>query len=165
MTDQIAARPKTLSMPVVWAIGAVLVLAMSAVGPLILLDGGAIGGTFYVIVHAHYFISFAAAFAVFAAIYLIFERALILPYRRPLAFIHFAISLTGSVLIFSPAIGLAILGIANPSIDAKAAFAVCQALTSLGYGVIFIGLLVFLALLADAVRGRLMVGRGRHSSY
>jgi heme/copper-type cytochrome/quinol oxidase subunit 1 len=143
------------SMPVLWLLAAILASAVSAAD----FGRGTIGDptlheTYYIFSRAHYSMSLAGLCVAFAIIYLVADRALHLTYRRRLGVAHFSVTFFGVLLVLSPTVVAALASAFGSTLDVQTSFTALTTLAMIGYAMIYVGLVVFVALVVDAVRGR-----------
>jgi len=144
--------------PMLWAIGFIFLFTVGGVTGVVLANAGAdraLHDTYYVIAHFHYVLSLGAVFAIFAAWYYWYPKMFGILYNETLANIHFWITFVGVNLVFFPQHFLGLAGMPRRYIDYPDAYAFWNRISSIGYYVTFIGLLVFLYLLWDSARKRI----------
>ena len=145
------------SLPLLWLGGMV---AVGLLGAAELPGPGAdssLHDTVYVIAHAHYTFSVAAAFAIFAFAYWLMDRLLSRGYSRALGVLHFAATLAAMVLMAVPILAVHAL---NPSrVQLIGTFQALNWVSSAGYGLSLAGLVIFAVVLIDAIRRRLTTAR------
>ena len=106
--------------------------------------------TYYVVAHFHYVLSLGAVFAIFAAWYYWYPKMFGLMYNETLANIHFWITFIGVNTVFFPQHFLGLSGMPRRYIDYPDAFAFWNMVSSIGYAITAVGVLVFLAVLIEA---------------
>jgi len=104
--------------------------------------------TYYVVGHAHYTMSLAAAFVCFGLLYLALDRAVRLPYRKLLAWAQLWITLFGALLIVAPGIWLHLTE-TSPMAQAAREFAWLNTISSAGYWMSLLGLAAFFGVIID----------------
>ncbi|MGH7011282.1 MAG: cbb3-type cytochrome c oxidase subunit I, partial [Caulobacteraceae bacterium] len=114
----------------------------------------ALHDTYYVIAHFHYVLSLGAIFSIFGGFYYWFEKMWGVRYNETLGKIHFWLTFIGVNVVFFPQHFLGLQGMHRRSVDYPAAFAFWNAVSSIGYGITFAGLLVWFAVLVDAMARR-----------
>ena len=141
-------------LPALWVFGALTLLLLSrVVGPGEIRGGQLQSGpyeSYYVVGRFHYMLSLSSAFAAFALLYL--GLVIWLPgYRRSLGLAHFCLAFVGAALVLAPPLGLAFNGMPRLHGDYASTFAMWNAVSTAGYGMMLAGLAVFMALIANAV--------------
>ena len=144
--------------PMLWAIGFIFLFTVGGVTGVVLANAGvdySLHDTYYVIAHFHYVLSLGAVFAIFAGFYYWFEKMWGVKYNEFLGSLHFWITFVGVNLVFFPQHFLGLQGMPRRQVDYNIAFVKWNALSSFGYAVTLIGLIVFfLVLIEAAVRRR-----------
>jgi cytochrome c oxidase subunit 1 len=103
--------------------------------------------TYYVVPHWHYELSFVGAWIVFAVAYARLRPSS--AFRRRLGWAHLTVSIAGGALIFGPAWALPLTGMPRRYADLPNVFEQLNWISSAGYGLTLLGLLIFVCLLAD----------------
>ena len=100
--------------------------------------------------HFHYVLSLGAVFAIFAGFYYWFEKMFGVKYNEFLGATHFWIMFVGVNLVFFPQHFLGLQGMPRRYIDYPEAFTLWNHVSSIGYAITAVGVLVFLIMLAEA---------------
>jgi len=107
--------------------------------------------TYYVVAHFHYVLSLGAVFSIFAGFYYWFEKMYGVKYNEFLGNLHFWIMFIGVNLIFFPQHFLGLQGMPRRYIDYPEGFAYWNKLSSIGYAITIVGVLVFLIMFVEAL--------------
>ncbi|HWE47484.1 MAG TPA: cytochrome c oxidase subunit I [Caulobacteraceae bacterium] len=139
--------------PMLWAIGFIFLFTVGGVTGVVLANAGidyALHDSYYVIAHFHYVLSLGAVFAIFAGFYYWFEKMWGVKYNEFLGSLHFWITFVGVNLIFFPQHFLGLQAMQRRQVDYNVAFTQWNAVSSFGYAVTLVGLMVFFAVLMEA---------------
>ncbi|HEY4201058.1 MAG TPA: cytochrome c oxidase subunit I [Devosiaceae bacterium] len=151
----------TFRTPMLWAIGFIFLFTVGGVTGVVLANAGvdrSLQDTYYVVAHFHYVLSLGAVFAIFAGWYYWYPKMFGIMYNEKLANAHFWITFVGVNLVFFPQHFLGLAGMPRRYIDYPDAFAFWNRVSSVGYYVTFVGMLVFLFLLVEAARKKRPAG-------
>src|SRR6201996_8689604 len=144
--------------PMLWAIGFIFLFTLGGVTGVVLANAGVdyqFQDTYYVVAHFHYVLSLGAVFAIFAGFYYWFEKMWGVKYREWLGALHFWITFIGVNVIFFPQHFLGLQGMPRRQVDYPAAFDTWNFVSSIGYLITLVGIVVFfITLLEAAVRRR-----------
>ena len=136
-----------------WAIGFIFLFTVGGVTGVVLSNAGidySLHDTYYVVAHFHYVLSLGAVFAIFAGFYYWFEKMFGVKYNEFLGATHFWIMFVGVNLVFFPQHFLGLQGMPRRYIDYPDAFTLWNQISSIGYAITAVGVLVFLVMLAEA---------------
>ncbi|TPW05131.1 MAG: cytochrome c oxidase subunit I [Alphaproteobacteria bacterium] len=141
-----------LKVPMLWAIGFIFLFTLGGVTGVVLANSGidtVLHDTYYVVAHFHYTMSLGATFAVFAGFYYWLPKMSGLKYSGFLGGLHFWLMFVGVNAVFFPQHFLGLQGMPRRYADYPAGFAHWNLISSYGYVITAVGVLVFLAMLLD----------------
>jgi cytochrome c oxidase subunit 1 len=140
--------------PMLWAIGFIFLFTVGGVTGVVLSNAGIdyyMHDTYYVVAHFHYVLSMGAVFAIFAGWYYWYEKMFGLKYNEFLGQLHFWITFVGVNVIFFPQHFLGLQGMPRRYIDYPDAFALWNYVSTVGYLITAVGMLVFFVNIAESV--------------
>ena len=140
--------------PMLWAIGFIFLFTVGGVTGVVLSNAAvdySLQDTYYVVAHFHYVLSLGAVFSIFAGFYYWFEKMYGVKYNEFLGNLHFWIMFVGVNLIFFPQHFLGLQGMPRRYIDYPEGFAYWNHISSIGYAITAVGVLVFLVMFAEAL--------------
>ena len=139
--------------PMLFAMGFIFLFTIGGVTGVVLANPGmdySVHATYYVVAHFHYVLSLGAVFAIFAGFYYWFEKMWGVKYNEFLAVVHFWLMFVGVNIVFMPQHFLGLQGMSRRYVDYNVAYAYWNKVSSFGYVITAIGVIVFLAMLAEA---------------
>jgi cytochrome c oxidase subunit I len=139
--------------PMIWAMGFIFLFTVGGVTGVVLANAGVdhyMHDTYYVVAHFHYTMSLGAVWGIFAAWYYWFPKMSGLMYREWLGNLHFAFMFVGVNLVFFPQHFLGLQGMPRRIIDYPEAFAYWNKISTIGYEITAVGVLVFAVCMIDA---------------
>ena len=139
--------------PMLWAIGFIFLFTVGGVTGVQLANAGldrALHDTYYVVAHFHYVLSLGAVFAIFAAWYYWFPKMTGYMYSEFLGKLHFWVMFVGVNLVFFPQHFLGLQGMPRRYIDYPEAFAYWNEISTIGYFITVVGVLVWMVGVAEA---------------
>ena len=138
--------------PMLWAIGFIFLFTVGGVTGVVLANSGvdtSLHDTYYVVAHFHYVLSLGAVFGIFAGFYYWIPKMSGYRYNGFLGGLHFWLMFIGVNMIFFPQHFLGLQGMPRRYIDYPEAFAYWNHISSIGYVITIVGVLVFLIMLAE----------------
>jgi cytochrome c oxidase subunit 1 len=138
--------------PMLWAIGFIFLFTVGGVTGVVLANAGVdtyMHDTYYVVAHFHYVLSLGAVFGIFAGFYYWLPKMSGLKYSGLLGGLHFWVTFIGVNLIFFPQHFLGLQGMPRRYVDYPEAFALWNYVSTIGYMVTVVGVVIFFAMLID----------------
>ncbi|MDP3490811.1 MAG: cytochrome c oxidase subunit I [Phenylobacterium sp.] len=139
--------------PMLWAIGFIFLFTVGGVTGVVLANAGidySLHDTYYVVAHFHYVLSLGAVFAIFAGFYYWFEKIFGVKYREWAGALHFWITFVGVNIIFFPQHFLGLQGMPRRYVDYPEAYTYWNYVSTVGYLITAVGVVVFLLILLEA---------------
>lgn len=137
--------------PMLYAIAFILLFTVGGVTGVVLSNAGAdivLHDTYYVVAHFHYVLSLGAVFAIFAGLYYWVGKMSGKQYPNFLANVQFWVTFIGVNLIFFPQHFLGLQGMPRRYVDYTDAHAYWNKISSYGYLVTLVGVLLFIVVMA-----------------
>ena len=147
----------TYRTPMMWAIGFIFLFTVGGVTGVVLANAGvdaALHDTYYVVAHFHYVLSLGAVFAIFAGWYFWFEKIFGVKYNSLLARLQFLFFFFGANVIFFPQHFLGLNGMQRRVPDYADGFAYWNEISSWGYAIMGVGMIIFFLILIEAMMSR-----------
>jgi cytochrome c oxidase subunit 1 len=139
--------------PMLWAIGFIFLFTVGGVTGVVLANAGidySLHDTYYVVAHFHYVLSLGAVFAIFAGFYYWFEKMFGVKYNEFLGATHFWLMFVGVNIVFFPQHFLGLQGMPRRYVDFSDGYAYWNYVSSVGYVITAVAVLVFLIMLLEA---------------
>ena len=139
--------------PMLWAIGFIFLFTVGGVTGVVLSNAAvdySFQDTYYVVAHFHYVLSLGAVFSIFGGYYYWFEKMYGIKYNGFLGGLHFWLMFVGVNVIFFPQHFLGMQGMPRRYIDYPEGYHFWNLVSSWGYVITIIGVVVFLIMLVEA---------------
>ncbi|MEZ5893890.1 MAG: cytochrome c oxidase subunit I [Parvularculaceae bacterium] len=139
--------------PMIWAIGFIFLFTVGGVTGVVLANAGIdhyMHDTYYVVAHFHYTMSLGAVFTIFAGWYYWFPKITGKMYREWMGNLHFAFMFIGVNMVFFPQHFLGLQGMPRRYIDYPEVFAFWNKISTIGYEITAVGVLIFGLCMFDA---------------
>jgi cytochrome c oxidase subunit I len=147
--------------PMLFALGMIFLFTIGGVTGVVLANSSvdiAMHDTYYVVAHFHYTMSMGALFSIYAGWYYWIGKMSGKPYPQLISKLHFWFTFAGVNLIFFPQHFLGLAGMPRRIPDYPDAYALWNYWSSIGYGVMFIGLIFFFIGLVMTLTSKKRVG-------
>jgi cytochrome c oxidase subunit 1 len=154
----------TFKTPMLWALGFIFMFTVGGVTGVLLANGGVdnyMHDTYYVVAHFHYVLSLGAVFALFAGFFYWFGKMTGKHYNEFLGQLQFWVFFVGVNVLFFPQHYLGLQGMPRRYPDYPDAYAYWNAISSYGYVIMAVGVLIFFVNIAIS----LMAGRKAEGNY
>jgi cytochrome c oxidase subunit 1 len=139
--------------PMLWAVGFIFLFTVGGVTGVVLSNAAvdySFQDTYYVVAHFHYVLSLGAVFSIFGGYYYWFEKMYGIKYNGFLGGLHFWIMFIGVNIIFFPQHFLGMQGMPRRYIDYPEGYHYWNYISSVGYAITLVGVIVFLIMLVEA---------------
>ena len=139
--------------PMVWAMGFIFLFTVGGVTGVVLSNAPvdySFQDTYYVVAHFHYVLSLGAVFSIFAGYYYWFEKMYGIKYNEFLGHLHFWFMFVGVNLVFFPQHFLGMQGMPRRIVDYPSGFTYWNQVSSIGYAITLVGVIIFLIMLVEA---------------
>lgn len=140
------------TVPMMWAIGFIFVFTIGGVTGVALANPSfdvSVHDTYFVVAHFHYTMSLGAVFTIFAGFYYWLPKMSGLKYNGFLGTVHFLLTFIGVNTIFFPQHFLGLQGMPRRYVDYPEVFAYFNKISTIGYMITGVGVVVFLILLIE----------------
>jgi cytochrome c oxidase subunit 1 len=140
------------SVPMMWAIGFIFVFTIGGVTGVALANSSfdvIVHDTYYVVSHFHYTMSLGAVFTIFAGFYYWLPKMSGYKYNSFLGTMHFWLTFIGVNTVFFPQHFLGLQGMPRRYVDYQEVFAYFNKISTIGYIITAVGVLVFLLMLVE----------------
>ena len=142
----------TFRTPMMWAIGFIFLFTVGGVTGVMLANAGVdttYHDTYFVVAHFHYVLSLGAVFSIFAGFYYWYEKIWGVKYNSFLARAQFWFFFIGANVIFFPQHFL--YDMPRRYVDYADGHALFNQISSWGYGIMLIGMLLFFAVIIESI--------------
>ncbi len=149
------------TVPMMYAIAFILLFTMGGVTGVVLSNPGAdvaLHDTYYVVAHFHYVLSLGAVFGIFAGLYYWIGKMTGKEYPNFLAKLQFWITFIGVNMIFFPQHFLGLQGMPRRYVDYPEQFAYWNWVSSWGYLVTLVGVILFIAVMGITLSRKKTLG-------
>jgi cytochrome c oxidase subunit 1 len=149
------------TVPMLWAIGFIFLFTVGGVTGVVLANSGvdtALHDTYYVVAHFHYVLSLGAVFGIFAGFYYWIPKMSGYRYNGFLGGLHFWVMFIGVNIVFFPQHFLGLQGMPRRYIDYPEAYAYWNQISSIGYAITAVGVLIFMVMLVEMFVARRKAG-------
>jgi cytochrome c oxidase subunit 1 len=139
--------------PMLWAIGFIFLFTIGGVTGVVLSNAAvdySFQDTYYVVAHFHYVLSLGAVFSIFGGYYYWFEKMYGIKYNGFLGGLHFWLMFIGVNVIFFPQHFLGMQGMPRRYVDYPEGYHFWNYISSVGYAITIVGVMVFLIMLVEA---------------
>jgi cytochrome c oxidase subunit 1 len=138
--------------PMLWAIGFIFLFTVGGVTGVVLANSGvdtSFHDTYYVVAHFHYVLSLGAVFAIFGGFFYWIPKMSGYRYNGFLAGLQFWIMFIGVNIVFFPQHFLGAQGMPRRHVDYNEAYQYWNNISTIGYVITIVGVLVFLVTLVE----------------
>ncbi|MBT5187298.1 MAG: cytochrome c oxidase subunit I [Kordiimonadaceae bacterium] len=150
--------------PMLFALGMIFLFTIGGVTGVVLANAGvdtSFHDTYYVVAHFHYTMSMGALFSIYSGWYFWIGKMSGKPYPQLVSKIHFWLTFIGVNVIFFPQHFLGLAGMPRRIPDYPDAYALWNYWSSIGYGIMFVGLIFFFIGVWMTLRSKERVGNNQ----